>query len=296
MLQRIDTIESKDFLISYDVVYNCLSRNFYTSLGANSSLPKDSNNKVIAVEPSELVGIAKRWQDGEVVDVIVETPDTKTLRIKLPATEGFIPGQYYNVRIPVEGRPRPIQRAYSVGSSPHPEAGIIDIGIKEMEGGLVSPILVRKISPGDHLQIRGPVGKFIWDETFGGPVILVAAGSGVVPLMSMIRYAVSKNLQIPMRLLFSSTDASHVIYGSELDDLEQKNPWLKIIHTFTRDPFDSRAQFHRRIDLAMVREVTQGLENPLAYICGPPEMVENVEQYLMEIGLEDSQIFSEKYD
>lgn len=266
------------------------------SLESGSSLSKDSTSRVVSVEPSELVGIAKRWQDGEVVDVIVETPDTKTLRIKLPATEGFVPGQYYNVRIPVQGRPRPIQRAYSVGSSPYPEAGIIDIGIKEMQGGLVSPVLVRKISPGDHLQIRGPVGKFVWDETFGGPVVLVAAGSGVVPLMSMIRYAVLKGFTIPMRLLFSSTDASHVIYGSELDELERKNPWLKVIHTFTRDPFDSRAQFHKRIDLEMVQELTMDLERPLAYICGPPEMVENVERYLGEIGLEESRIFSEKYD
>lgn len=266
------------------------------TLETNSSSPKDHSPKVVSVEPSELVGIAKRWQDAEVVDVIVETPDTKTLRIKLPATQGFLPGQYYNIRMPIQGRPRPVQRAYSVGSSPHPQAGIIDIGIKEIEGGLVSPLLVRKFSPGDHLQIRGPVGRFVWDETFGGPVVLVAAGSGIVPLMSMIRYAIAKGLQIPMRLLFSCTDAPHVIYGEELNELEQGNEWLEIIHTFTRDPFDSRAQFHRRIDLEMVKELLQGFDNPLAYICGPPDMVENVERWLTDMGLDASRIYSEKYD
>ena len=238
----------------------------------------------------------KEWQLADVVDVIVETTETSTLSLALPNPSSFIPGQYYNIRIPVEGRPRPIQRAYSIGSSPYPDFGIIEVGVKEMIGGLVSPVLVRDTPIGSKLEVRGPYGAFNWTEDMGGPLLLVAAGSGVVPFMSMIRYAKAKNLTQPMHLLFSSKSKEYVIYGDELNKMQDETDWLKVTHTYTRDPKDSTARFHRRIDKEMVSDLLEETSPKLAYLCGPPEMVELCEVALRELGMEPGSVFSEKYD
>ena len=238
----------------------------------------------------------KAWQMATVTEVIVETPETSTLRMTLPNPDHFLPGQYYNIRIPVEGRPRPIQRAYSVGSSPHPDSSFIDVGIRETPGGLVSPVLVRQVNPGDQLEVRGPYGNFTWIEQDGGPVLLIGAGSGVVPLMSMIRYQVSKGLSYPMHLLFSSKNFEYAIYGSELLELERQYDWLSVAHTFTRDPDDPLARYHRRIDVEMMTEIYHETQAKVAFICGPPEVVESAEEILCAVGMPKEHVRTEKYD
>lgn len=238
----------------------------------------------------------KEWQLADVVDVIFETPETATLRLALPNPANFIPGQYFNVRIPVEGRPRPIQRAYSIGSSPFPAFDVIEVGVKEMEGGLVSPVLVRETGIGSKLEVRGPYGAFNWTEEFGGPLLMVAAGSGVVPFMSMIRYAVAKSLEVPMHLLFSSKAEQFVIYAKELAEIERKHEWFRVTHTFTREPGNLSAKYHRRIDGNMIGEVLKETSPLLAYLCGPPEMVELGEEALADLGMDAGSVFSEKYD
>ena len=238
----------------------------------------------------------KEWQKGVVAEIIVETPETNTLRISLPDPSEFLPGQYYNIRIPMEGRPRPIQRAYSIGSSPKPNFSLIDVGIREMPGGLVSPVLVRGVAPGDELEVRGPYGNFTWTEEMGGPVLLIGAGSGVVPLMSMIRYQAAVGTNHPMQLLYSSKSHEYVIYRDDLTSLEAEHDWLLVSYSYTRDPHDSRARYHRRIDKEMVAEVARESGARLAYICGPPEMVEDAERTLVDLGLEPEAVRTEKYD
>lgn len=255
----------------------------------------EQDSKTLAVRLSRKSPI-KEWQLADVVDVIVETPETSTLRLALPKPAEFIPGQYYNIRIPVEGRPRPIQRAYSVGSSPFPDYEVIEVGVKEMTGGLVSPVLVSSTPVGSKLEVRGPYGAFNWTETMGGPLLMVAAGSGVVPFMSMIRYALAKGLEVPMHLLFSSKSSEYVIYAQELKRLEQETGWLKVTHTYTREPSDTIARYHRRIDKEMVADLLAETQPLLAYLCGPPEMVELCEVALGDLGMEPERVFSEKYD
>ncbi len=238
----------------------------------------------------------KPWQFGKVTHVIVETPETSTLRIEVPDAAQFVPGQYYNIRIPIPGRERPIQRAYSVGSSPVPDHSIIDVGIRETPGGLVSPVLVREISPGDLLEVRGPYGAFTWTEKEAGPLLLVGAGSGVVPLMSMIRYQVAVGSKYEMHLIFSSKNREFAIYADELDELAKTNDWLKVSHTFTRDDSDSSARYHRRIDSEMITEIFGETSPKLAYICGPPEVVEKAESVLLELGMQADSVRTEKYD
>ncbi|MHB8189426.1 MAG: FAD-binding oxidoreductase [Ferrimicrobium sp.] len=237
---------------------------------------------------------APMWQVAVVVEVIDETPETKSLRLELPSPELFLPGQYFNIRIPVEGRPRPIQRAYSLGSSPYPDYSVIEVGVKEMLGGLVSPVLVRMTPVGSSLEVRGPYGAFTWTEANGGPVLLVGAGSGVVPLMAMIRYQVSKGTETPMHLLFSSKSLEYVIYAAELDRLSADYHWLQVTHTFTRDDNDQTARFHRRIDKEMIQEIAGSTE--VAYICGPPEMVDDAERVLVDLGVDPARVHTEKYD
>lgn len=237
-----------------------------------------------------------QWQRGEVVEVIVETPETNSLRIRLPEPTPFLPGQYYNIRIPIEGRPRPIQRAYSVGSSPYPDPSVVEVGVKEIETGLVSPVLVRATPVGSLLEVRGPYGSFTWTEADGGPVLLIGAGSGIVPLMAMIRYQVARGSAVPMHLLFSSKSRQYVIYHEELATLSMTTSWLTVDHTFTRDTSDSMARYHRRIDKEMVTDVYERSQPMLAYLCGPPEMVEDAERSLLELGMSPAQVRTEKYD
>ena len=239
---------------------------------------------------------APKWQEGEVIGVVVETPETNTLRVRLSEPTGYLAGQYFNIRIPVEGRPRPIQRAYSVGSSPTEGLEVVDFGIRETEGGLVSPVLVRNTPVGTKLEVRGPYGDFTWQEMDRGPVLLIGAGSGVVPLKSIIRYALDKGTDVKMALLYSSKSARYAIYDEELKEILSKAPWLRVYHTFTRDAGDDTAHFHRRIDKEMIAEVYGQLEPELAFICGPPEMVEDAESALIALGMDPKMVKSEKYD
>ena len=237
-----------------------------------------------------------RWQAAQILDIIEEAPDAITLRLRLEESTGFLSGQYYNVRLTVPGRSGPVQRAYSVGSSPVPDPSIIDLGVREVPGGLVSPRLVGDLAEGDRVEVRGPVGRFTWTTEDGGPVLLVGAGSGVVPLMSMIRYAVAADLDIPMRLVCSSSNFDYAFYHRDLVDLSERFSWLKVVHTFTRDPFDPRASHHRRIDQTMVAEAVAEQFPGRAYICGPPTMVEDVQKWLTELGVNPAAVLVEKYD
>jgi ferredoxin-NADP reductase len=233
---------------------------------------------------------------AKVVGIIEETPDTKSLRLELPEPASYLPGQYYNIRLPIEGRPRPVQRAYSLGSSPYPASRVIEVGVKAVEGGLVSPRLVWDVVVGDELEVRGPYGAFTWTEEDGGPVLLVGAGSGIVPLMAMIRYQAARGTEVPMHLLYSSRRRDDVIYWEALEDLRAQHGWLRVSHTFTRDLEDPAARFHRRIDKEMVQLTYAESEAKLAYICGPPELVDDVERTLVESGMDEQRIKTEKYD
>jgi ferredoxin-NADP reductase len=237
-----------------------------------------------------------RWENAHVTEIVEETPDAVTLRLRLEESTGFLPGQYYNVRLAIPGRTGPIQRAYSIASPPLPDPSIIDLGVREIPGGLVSPRLVREFSQGDRIEVRGPVGRFTWTADDGGPVLLVGAGSGVVPLMSMIRYGVAAGLDIPIRLVCSSSNFEYAFYHRDLADLVEQFPWLEVVHTFTRDASDLRATHHRRIDRTMMAEAVEGQFPRRTYICGPPTMVENVQGWLSELGVDLGSVRTEKYD
>ncbi len=236
-----------------------------------------------------------KWQDAEVIDVIEEAPDAVTLRLQLAGRSGFLPGQYYNVRIDVPGRPRPVQRAYSVGSSPLPDPSVIDLGVREVPGGMVSSRLVQRVKVGQHVEVRGPAGRFTWDGE-PSPVLLVGAGSGLVPLMSMVRYALATGRAAPIWLVCSATTYDHAFYREELAWLAGRHRWLHVAHCVTRDPTERRAAYHRRVDTGVLAEVLGGEMPARAYLCGPPAMVQSVSAALPALGIGPELLRTEKYD
>ncbi|MGH9095422.1 MAG: FAD-binding oxidoreductase [Acidimicrobiales bacterium] len=236
------------------------------------------------------------WQDAKVLEVVAQTAETTTLRLSLPASSGFAAGQYYNVRLLLPGRPRPVQRAYSVGSSPVPDPSVIEVTVKRMDGGLISPRLVDEVRAGETVAVRGPYGSFIWSAGLAGPVLLVAAGSGVVPLIAMARLGDSVGAEERMRLLFCSKSYDTIIYRDEITRLGRTS-WFDCTHTFTRSSGDKRAAFHRRIDRDMLKTwMDGGPSAKLAYICGPPSMVDQCADDLVTLGVDPAGVHTEKYD
>jgi len=237
-----------------------------------------------------------RWQAAEVIEILEEAPDAVTLRLRLDETDGFLPGQYYNVRLGVLGESRAVQRAYSVGSSPLPDPSVIDLGVREVPGGFISPRLVRDLDVGQHLEVRGPYGRFTWTGDDGDPVLLVGAGSGLVPLMAMIRYSAAVGRDVPMCLVCSASTYDHALYRDDLARLSDEHRWLQVVHSVTRDPGEPRAAYHRRIDRDLLAAVLDGEVPPQAYLCGPPAMVEATVVALTDLGVDPSRVRSEKYD
>lgn len=236
------------------------------------------------------------WEPATVIKILPETPDTITLRLRKAGNQKFLPGQHFHLEVPT-GALHPAVETYSAASSPWPCSRIIDITVKEVPGGQVSPVLVRRVPIGAVLGIDGPYGYFTWSEADGGPLALVGAGSGIVPLMAMIRYAVAKELQVPIRLLYSSRDRLHAIFYGELARLTELHPWLKVTHTFTADPIDSAARYHRRVDLHMIESVFDDVAGDcLAYVCGPFEMVTATESALETIGIKAGRLLSESWE
>jgi ferredoxin-NADP reductase len=231
-----------------------------------------------------------------VIDVIEEAPDAVTLRLQLGETEGFLPGQYYNVRLGVPGQSRPVQRAYSVGSSPLPDSSIIDLGVREVPSGMISPRLVHDLGIGQRLEVRGPYGRFTWTGDDGDPVLLVGAGSGLVPLMAMVRYAVAAHREVPVSMVCSAATYEHALYRDELAQLTDRYRWLRVVHSVTRDLDEPRVAYHRRIDRDLLAEVLEEEIPRQAYLCGPPAMVEAVAAALADLGVDPDRVHTEKYN
>ena len=227
--------------------------------------------------------------------MIDEARDAVTVRIRLRETSGFLPGQYYNVRVSVPGLPRPVQRAYSVDSSPVPDPSLIDLEVRELPGGLASPLLVH-LWVGNVVAVRGPYGRFTWDGANDGPVLLVGAGSGMVPLTSMVRHAAQRGRRDPVVLICSAITYSHAFYRDELASLAAQHSWLRIVHCITRDPTEARADYHRRVDRGVLSANLAGIDPVAPYLCGSPAMVESVSDALVDLRVKPEFIETEKYD
>lgn len=234
------------------------------------------------------------WRLGEVVETISLTPRAKTLVLDVPGWHGHRPGQHVDVRLTAEDGYQ-TQRSYSIGNAMEGER--VEIAVEEIEDGEVSPYLVEELRVGDRLELRGPIGGyFTWTVDTGGPVLLIAGGSGIVPLMAMIRHRVSEGSDVPMRLLYSARTEADLFYRSELERLAGDDPNLDLVYTLTRAQPPDWAGYRRRIDTNMLAEQAwPASAQPLNYVCGPTSLVESVASSLVEQGHDPSRVRTERF-
>ena len=234
------------------------------------------------------------WRLGEVTGGIWETARAKRLFLEVPGWEGHKPGQHVDLRLTAEDGYQ-TQRSYSIASAPEDQR--IELLVERLEDGEVSPYLTDELRAGDRLELRGPVGGwFTWETGEGGPLLLVAAGSGIAPLMSMVRHRVAAGSGAPLRLLYSSRSYEEVIYRDELERFVGEDGTLGVVHTLTRSQPHGWRGYARRIDEKMLEEVAWSPnERPLAFVCGPTPLVEAVATALVGIGHDPAQIKTERF-
>jgi ferredoxin-NADP reductase len=240
------------------------------------------------------------WQLATVTAVRDETPTVRTFTLGLPGWDGHRAGQHVDLRLTAEDG-YSVERSYSIASEPE-RAGELDITVERIPGGEVSAFLHEVVVPGDRLELRGPIGGyFVWEAALGGPLLLVAGGSGVVPLIAMARHRARAGTPggaaaTPARLLFSSRGPEEIIYRDELDSLAAAGDGFEVVHTLTREQPPGWAGYARRIDEAMLAEVLAPLgASARAYACGPTALVETVANGLVRLGLPPDRIRTERF-
>jgi ferredoxin-NADP reductase len=214
------------------------------------------------------------------------------MALELPDWGGHRAGQHVDVRLTAEDGYQ-TQRSYSIASAPSDKRFMLTI--ERLQDGEVSPYLVDVLRPGDELELRGPIGGyFVWEEALGGPLLLIAGGSGVAPLMAMIRLRAAAGSDVDTRLLLSSRGWDDIIYRDELQRLNGNG--LTVVHTLTISQPPGWAGYARRVDAEMLAEVGPGpAERPLVYICGPTPFVEAAAQALVGLGHRPEAIKTERF-
>ena len=234
------------------------------------------------------------WRVAEVAKIIDETPTVKSLVLDVPGWPGHRPGQHVDVRLTADDGYQ-AQRSYSVASEP--ETARLMLTVELIEGGEVSPYLTSDIRSGDKFELRGPIGGyFVWTVAIGGPLFLVAGGSGIAPLMSMLRYRAAAKSTSPVLLLYSSRALEDIIYREELDQMAARNDGLTVIYTLTRRQPAGWTGGARRIDRSMLASVGASVTaRPKIFICGPTSLVESAAQSLLELGYERNLVKTERF-
>jgi ferredoxin-NADP reductase len=235
------------------------------------------------------------WQAGTVIAIRPETRQTKSFTLALPKWMAHRAGQHYDVRLTAPDGYQ-TQRSYSIASPPE-RVGELELTVERIPDGEVSPYLHDVLEVGDQLEVRGPIGGyFVWEVAQGGPLLLVAGGSGVVPLMAMLRHRAAQHATLPARILYSSRTADDVIYRDELDGLAGADRAFEPFYTFTRQPPVGWTGYRRRIDLTMLAEVIKPFDRRArVYVCGPTLLVEAVANALVQMELPIEQIRTERF-
>jgi ferredoxin-NADP reductase len=235
------------------------------------------------------------WQIATVTAFRDETPTVRSFTLQVPEWRAHRPGQHVDFRLTAEDG-YSVERSYSIASEPE-RAGEIDVTVERIPDGEVSPFLHDVVEVGDGLELRGPIGGyFVWETALGGPLLLVAGGSGVVPLMAMVRHRQRAGSSVPTRLLFSSRHLEEVIYREELDRLAGVADGFEVIHTLTRSQPPGWTGYNRRIDDRMLGDVLEPLGvQARVYICGPTALVEVAANALVRLGLPPDRVRTERF-
>jgi ferredoxin-NADP reductase len=235
------------------------------------------------------------WRIATVAGIRDETPSVRSFTLELPGWPGHRPGQHIDLRLTAEDG-YSVERSYSIASEPERQ-GEVDITVERIVDGEVSPFLHDVVVSGDRLEARGPIGGyFVWEAALGGPLMLVAGGSGVVPLMAMIRHRHQAGSTVQTRLLFSSRHADEIIYRDELEGFAAAGDGFEVIHTLTRSRPPGWTGYDRRIDDRMLVEVIEPLGvTARTYICGPTALVEVAANALVRLGLPPDRVRTERF-
>ena len=234
------------------------------------------------------------WLLANVVDVVTETPRVRSILLECPGWPGHLPGQHVDVRLTAEDGYQ-AQRSYSIAGPP--DGDQITLTIELIPDGEVSPYLVEELRVGDGLELRGPIGGyFVLRLGSQQPLLLVGGGSGVVPLMAMLRFLAKSGDHSGARLLFSSRSWEDIIYRRELEVLAGQDTGVSIFHVLTRSQPPGWAGFRRRVDREMLAEVAWPPDdNPTAFVCGPTGFVEQVATGLVELGHDPTRVLTERF-
>ncbi|MFD1870929.1 ferredoxin reductase [Hymenobacter bucti] len=237
------------------------------------------------------------WQLGTVKSIRPETPHVKTFVLALPNWTPHLAGQHYDLRLTADGGYQ-AERSYSIASPPE-QTGEIELTVELVNEGEVSGYLFEGVAVGDELEVRGPIGGyFVWrGAPSAPPLLLVGGGSGVVPLMAMLRHRQHLGLLTPAVLLFSIRTPEEVIYQAELEAMAQADDSFALLLDYTRQAPPGWAGYQRRIDAALLAEVVArfGETQPQAFVCGPTGLVEAVANGLLAVGLPPDMVLTERF-
>ena len=233
------------------------------------------------------------WLAAEVIGAAAETPRVRTLRLRADGWPGHRAGQHLDVRLTAEDGYQAF-RSYSIATAPDDELAIT---VERLDDGEVSPYLVDELGEGDRIEVRGPIGGyFVWDASERGPLLLIGGGSGVVPLMAMIRHRAGTASSTPTRLLYSSRTLEDVIYREELDELAARQDGFELFHTLTRSQPEGWAGYGRRIDAEILREVAwPAADEPQVFVCGSTRFVDTAADGLVAVGYEPQRVKTERF-
>jgi ferredoxin-NADP reductase len=233
------------------------------------------------------------WHTATVVQIIDETAHAKTIVLDLPDWPGHVAGQHVDLRLTAEDGYQ-AQRSYSIASAP--EDDTLALTIERIADGEVSPYLTDELRSGDQFEVRGPVGgHFTWRVQDGGPLLLIAGGSGLVPLMAMLRHRAAENAPIDARLLVSARAREDVLYRVELSQRSEER-CVRVYYTLTRAQPSGWTGFDRRVDADMLTTVGPSVTaQPAIFVCGPTSFVENAADLLVELGHRPGAIRAERF-
>lgn len=233
------------------------------------------------------------WRTATVAGIVNETARVRSIALDCPGWPGHQAGQHVDVRLTAEDGYQ-AERSYSIASAPEDERLVLTV--ERLEEGEVSPYLVDVLHEGDSLELRGPIGgHFVWTEALGGPLLLLAGGSGIVPLRAMLRHRQAVGSAVPVRLLYSARSLDEVIYRDELTRLGGREG-IDVRFTLTRQwPGDWKG-YRRRIDADLLRDVAWPTDDhPLVYICGGTGFVETSADVLVQMGHDPLRIRTERF-
>jgi ferredoxin-NADP reductase len=233
------------------------------------------------------------WRVATVRRALAETASAQTVVLEVPGWPGHVAGQHVDVRLTAEDGYQ-AQRSYSIASAP--EDGELSLTIERIDDGEVSPYLTEELREGDELELRGPVGgHFTWRVDDGGPLLMIAGGSGVVPLMAMLRHRAARGSEVDTRMLVSARSVPDILYREELSRLAAGDGF-DLYHTLTREAPEDWHGFTRRVDREMLAEVgPDASARPRIYVCGPTGFVENAADLLVELGHDPAAIHAERF-